>query len=250
MRCRRLVVLTCYPGVGAISPSVDQPLLAYPSREKEGSIQIFNVLTLQPVCAIQAHRTAVTKMAFNIDGSLLATASDRGTILRVFSSNNGQKLYQFRRGTYPTTIHCISFNLQSNMLCVSSDSDTVHIFKLINSLTSPQVTGTSSIISAILPERMGEALESIRDFAHLKLPSNNMPSLCAISRYSSFCLSRRDPMLLPFSHSTMPHVMVVTADGYFLVYAIDFEKGGECQLLRKHSFNSVEEGTTASVYSV
>jgi WD40 repeat protein len=33
-------------------------------------------------------------------------------------------------GTYPATIYSLSFNIQSTLLAVSSDSDTVHIFKL------------------------------------------------------------------------------------------------------------------------
>jgi autophagy-related protein 18 len=83
----------------------------------------------------------------------------------------------------------------------------------------------------MLPERVGEAWESVRHFAHLKLPSGNLPSLCAIS-------------------SNAPQVMVVTADGCFLVYSIDFQKGGECHLLRKHCFNSKEEAKSTSVYSL
>lgn len=41
--------------------------------------------------------------------------------------------------------------------------------------------------------------------------------------------------------STLPQVMVVTSDGFFLVYSIDYEKGGECQLLRKHSFVAADD---------
>jgi autophagy-related protein 18 len=48
----------------------------------------------------------------------------------------------------------------------------------------------------------------------------------------------------------VPQVMVVTADGFFLVFSIDFEKGGECQLLRKHSLSSKEEAKSTSVYSL
>lgn len=174
-----------------MSPSAEMPLLAYPSSEQDGSLQIFNTFTLQPVCAIQAHRTLVTKMAFNIEGTLLATASDRGTIVRVFNSETGQKLHQLRRGSYAATIHYISFSLNSNMVAVTSDSDTVHIFKLIPDGDSPrraqQAVGNSSsssaIMNAILPERVGEALDSVRDFAHLKLPKSTTPSICAISRY-------------------------------------------------------------------
>jgi autophagy-related protein 18 len=62
---------------------------------------------------------------------MLATASDKGTVIRIFSIPHGQKVYQFRRGSYPARIHSISFNAMSTLLCVSSDTDTVHIFKLV-----------------------------------------------------------------------------------------------------------------------
>ena len=170
-------------GVCSLSPNADSSLLAYPSDNKEGILQIFNCITLGPVCAIQAHRTTITKVAFNIDGTLLATASDKGTILRVFDAPTGQKLHQFRRGTYPALIYYLSFNLQSTMLCVTSDSDTVHIFKVSPSSAATSVAGQGAgLMSALLPERVGGALDSIRDFAHIKLPSSNTPSIVALSR--------------------------------------------------------------------
>ena len=48
----------------------------------------------------------------------------------MFSVPTGQKVYQFRRGTYPARIYSISFNLASTLLAVSSDTDTIHIYKL------------------------------------------------------------------------------------------------------------------------
>jgi len=77
----------------------------------------------------------------NNDGTLLATASETGTIIRVFSVPRGLKLYQFRRGTYPSTIYSMSFNLSSTLLCVSSTTDTVHIFRLG---AAPQATQPGS----------------------------------------------------------------------------------------------------------
>ena len=55
----------------------------------------------------------------------------------MFSIPNAQKLYQFRRGSYPARIHSISFNLVSSLLCVSSDTETVHIFKLGGNASGP-----------------------------------------------------------------------------------------------------------------
>lgn len=52
-------------------------------------------------------------------------------MIRVFSVPTGDKLYQFRRGTYPARIYCIQFNVANTLLSVSSDTDTVHVFKLL-----------------------------------------------------------------------------------------------------------------------
>ena len=91
---------------------------------------MFDTIALKAVNVIEAHRSPLCSICLNNEGTLLATASETGTIIRVFSVPKGQKLYQFRRGTYPSTIYSMSFNLSSTLLCVSSTSDTVHIFRL------------------------------------------------------------------------------------------------------------------------
>jgi autophagy-related protein 18 len=87
---------------------------------------------MKAVNVIEAHRSPLCCIALNSEGTMLATASETGTIIRVFSVPKGEKLFQFRRGTYPSTIYSMSFNLSSTLLCVSSTSDTVHIFRLAN----------------------------------------------------------------------------------------------------------------------
>jgi autophagy-related protein 18 len=116
--------------VCALAPTPERSYLVFPTNDANGELTIFDTVTLQTICAIQAHKAAVSCVAFNFDGTLLATASDKGTIIRVFSVPEAEALHHFRRGTYPANIFGISFNLQSNLLAVSSDSDTVHIFKL------------------------------------------------------------------------------------------------------------------------
>ena len=56
----------------------------------------------------------------------------QGTVIRVFSIPGANKLYQFRRGAYPAKIYSMSFNMVGTLLCVSSDTETVHIFKLLS----------------------------------------------------------------------------------------------------------------------
>ena len=95
-----------------------------------GEVLIFDAVKLEAVNVVEAHRAPLSSIALNNEGTLLATASETGTIIRVFSLPKGTKLYQFRRGTYPSTIYSMSFNLSSTLLCVSSTTDTVHIFRL------------------------------------------------------------------------------------------------------------------------
>lgn len=91
---------------------------------------IFDGLSKQAVNVVEAHRAPLSQMAMNRDGTRLATASEKGTIIRVFSVPDAQKLFQFRRGTMPARILSMSFNITTSMLCVSSATDTVHVFKL------------------------------------------------------------------------------------------------------------------------
>jgi autophagy-related protein 18 len=122
-------------GAGAGSGSASRrPAHAPPQSQfappTSGKLLIFDCITLKAQNVIEAHRAPLSCLALNSDGTLLATASETGTIIRVFSVPRGEKLYQFRRGTYPSTIYSMSFNLSSTLLCVSSTSDTVHIFRL------------------------------------------------------------------------------------------------------------------------
>jgi len=67
----------------------------------------------------------------------MATASDKGTIIRIFSVPDGNKMYQFRRGSMPSRIFSMAFNITSTLLCVSSASETIHVFKIGPQNTPP-----------------------------------------------------------------------------------------------------------------
>ena len=110
-------------------PSHAPPLSTYVTPTS-GEVMIFNTLKLEAVNVVEAHRAPLSCIALNTEGTLLATSSETGTIIRVFAVPQGTKLYEFRRGSYPSTIYSMSFNLSSTLLCVSSTTDTVHIFRL------------------------------------------------------------------------------------------------------------------------
>ncbi|KAL4784935.1 autophagy-related protein 18 [Aspergillus varians] len=157
----------------ALSPSSDNCYLAYPLPQKaapatfntpahappgtthvsptSGEVLIFDTLKLEAINVIEAHRSPLACITLNSDGTLIATASDKGTIIRVFSVPDGHKLYQFRRGSIPSRIFSMSFNTTSTLLCVSSSTETVHLFKL--SLPSQQTQEGSPTYSSPARQR-------------------------------------------------------------------------------------------------
>jgi autophagy-related protein 18 len=144
----------------ALSPSSENCYLAYPLPRKSaessfappshappnsthiaptsGEVMIFDTMKLEAINVVEAHKSPLSCMAFNNDGTRLATASDKGTIIRVFSVPDAGKLYQFRRGSMPARIFSMAFNIASTLLCVSSATETVHIFKLTSGSGRPQ----------------------------------------------------------------------------------------------------------------
>lgn len=116
-------------GAGDKRPSHAPPLSTYVAPTI-GEVMLYDAELGKALNVVEAHRAPLSCIALNNDGTLLATASETGTIIRVFSIPAGTKLYQFRRGTYPSTIYNMTFNLSSTLLCVSSTTDTVHIFRL------------------------------------------------------------------------------------------------------------------------
>lgn len=145
-------LLRHFLAICALSPSSDPSFLAYPSpvpsptsplstagqtrssqaapASLSGDVLLFDTRTLSVVNVIQAHKSPVAHIAINSTGTLLATASDKGTVIRIFAIPSAEKLYQFRRGTREAKIYSISFNAVSTLLAVSSATDTVHIFRL------------------------------------------------------------------------------------------------------------------------
>jgi hypothetical protein len=91
---------------------------------------------LEKATMIKAHDAELAHFALNFDGTRLATASDKGTLIRVWDAHTGEPLRELRRGTDRAEIYCIVFNPASSFLACSSDKGTVHIFALSESGSS------------------------------------------------------------------------------------------------------------------
>jgi hypothetical protein len=77
---------------------------------------------------VEAHESELGALAVSRDGRLLASASERGTLIRVFSAVTGQFLQELRRGADRAIIYSLAFNPAATLLACSSDKGTVHVF--------------------------------------------------------------------------------------------------------------------------
>lgn len=130
---------------------------------KNGDVILFNTKTLQPTMVIEAHKGEIAALALSFDGTLLATASEKGTIIRVFNVETGVKMYQFRRGTYPTKIHAMCFSSDNQFLAVTCSSKTIHIFKLTKNGGTSEGQGHESDNSNLEEEGSDVASASTRN---------------------------------------------------------------------------------------
>ncbi|ESK89531.1 protein-vacuolar targeting protein [Moniliophthora roreri MCA 2997] len=286
MRLLHVIETTPNPeAICALSPSADNSYLAYPSpvpsptsplsaqaansstspqpatsssgatsQNQSGDVLLFSTRSLTVANVIQAHKAPISFLSLSSNGSLLATSSEKGTVIRVWSVPGAEKLYQFRRGTREAKIYSMNFNSVGSLLAVSSAHDTVHIFKLGGSngkggisnaaggyeafIEKKKGGGVSSTLrrrsmqmtkslshsmGGYLPNSLTEMWEPSRDFAFLRLPTSGARCVVALS-------------------STTPQVMVISSEGYFYSYSIDLERGGECALLKQYSLLDTGEG--------
>ncbi|XP_076069047.1 autophagy-related 18a isoform X2 [Oratosquilla oratoria] len=217
-------------GLCALSISNDNCYLAYPGSNTMGQVQIFDALNLQAKTMIPAHDNPLAAIAFNASGTKIATASEKGTVIRVFSVDDGSRLHELRRGMKRcATIFSLSFSPDSLFLLASSNTETVHVFKL-EEVKEPQrvvvdeqqglmgwMSKAVTASASYLPTPVTDMLSQGRAFATVTLPFQGIRNVCAIT-----VIQRQ------------PRVVVVATDGYLYLYNLNTVEGGDCPLHKQH----------------
>ncbi|KAL8868360.1 MAG: hypothetical protein Q9174_005042 [Haloplaca sp. 1 TL-2023] len=109
-------------------------IIAFPGRTP-GQVQIVEIETGN-VSIIPAHSNPLRAMTLSPNGEILATASETGTLIRLFSTANCARIGELRRGVDPAQIFCLAISPSSTLLALTSDKATLHIFDLPHSSTA------------------------------------------------------------------------------------------------------------------
>uniref|UniRef100_H3AGJ9 WD repeat domain, phosphoinositide interacting 2 n=1 Tax=Latimeria chalumnae TaxID=7897 RepID=H3AGJ9_LATCH len=222
-------------GLCALSINNDNCYLAYPGSATIGEVQVFDTINLRAANMIPAHDSPLAALAFDASGTKLATASEKGTVIRVFSIPEGQKLFEFRRGVKRrgVSICSLAFSMDGMFLSASSNTETVHIFKLETVKEKPQEEPTTwtgyfgkvlMASTSYLPSQVTEMFNQGRAFATVRLPFCGHKNICALAIVQK-----------------IPRLLVAAADGYLYMYNLDPQEGGECTLMKQHKLDGSVE---------
>jgi len=183
-------------GLCSLSPSSTSSILAIPAP-KTGHVHLVDLATPDTAPTdIAAHDSVVAALTLNIQGTHLATASTKGTLIRVFETgSSGNLITELRRGSQPASIFCINFNADSSLLCVASDHGTIHIFS-ISAGTKNRQLQPSLANASFLPKYFS----SEWSFSRVEIPGgsrcicafgqdNSIVAVCADGGYYRFVFS-------------------------------------------------------------
>ena len=79
---------------------------------------------------IPAHDTEIGAMAVNPEGTLIASASARGHIIKIYSTDGGEVVQELKRGNSKAEITQIVFHPTQYILACSSSKSSIHIFEI------------------------------------------------------------------------------------------------------------------------
>ena len=206
---------------GIISISIIGNIIAYPDKDIIGSVKIKDY-DKQADKTINAHKGPINFLQLNKDGTILATASDKGTLIRLFDTSTGEQIQELRRGTENAEIYSISFDDTNRFLAVSSDRKTVHIFIINKEDQSEQNENEENTISNKKSMfgnfanffGMGKKyFNSEWSFAQFKVNSNK--TICTFGKDNT--------------------IIVVSNDGKYYKASFDPKVGGECKKIDEQS---------------
>ena len=121
-------------GIFSMSNINNKLNIAFPQNKGKIQLEYYNIIKenfkKDETKIINAHESYIAFLTLNNEGNVLATASDKGTLIRIFNVYNQEMITELRRGTKNTTINCLAFDINTEFVACTSEVGTVHIFDI------------------------------------------------------------------------------------------------------------------------
>ncbi|CDI97880.1 WD40 repeat domain containing protein [Echinococcus multilocularis] len=219
-------------GLCHVCQNPENPIIAFPGRRVGMVTLVTSPLTASTTTAppphhVSAHQNQLVALTMSADGEQLATASQRGTLVRVFDTRSCDLLYELRRGSNAAFITCIAFDhataFTTRRLAVASDHGTLHVFFL-----DPLEKGTSWSAGGVGGGGGSGAASSRRpplgqDFTRQTAQAGRSASLLPRYFFSTFShvrfsLNTKFKVICAFSPSNPNTLIVLASDGTYSKY--------------------------------
>uniref|UniRef100_A0A8C3DGJ4 WD repeat domain, phosphoinositide interacting 2 n=1 Tax=Corvus moneduloides TaxID=1196302 RepID=A0A8C3DGJ4_CORMO len=197
-------------GLCALSINNDNCYLAYPGSATIGEVQVFDTINLRAANMIPAHDSPLAALAFDASGTKLATASEKVREILIALPI----LIKIKFVVKCVSICSLAFSMDGMFLSASSNTETVHIFKLETVKEKKEPTTWT----------VTEMFNQGRAFATVRLPFCGHKNICALATIQK-----------------IPRLLVGAADGYLYMYNLDPQEGGECTLMKQHKLDGSME---------
>ncbi|XP_058075268.1 autophagy-related protein 18c-like [Magnolia sinica] len=220
-------------GLCCLSHHSNTSVLACPGLHR-GQVRIEH-FGLKMTKFINAHDSNIACFTLTMDGLLLATASTKGTLIRIFNTMDGTRLQEVRRGVDRAEIYSIALSPTVQWLAVSSDKGTLHIFSLrvrvvgedsSNHPTNDQgpamvYQNSSNFLDALISANTGANQSSSLSFMKGVLPKY----FSSEWSFAQFRLPEDSRFITAFGSQNT--VIIVGMDGSFYRCSFDPISGGE-----------------------
>lgn len=180
---------------------------------------------------INAHTALIYCISINSDGTLVATASNNGHIIRIFYISNGDFIEEFRRGKEKALISNISFDEYSSWMAVCSERGVIHIFSMGSVWAKLKEKGEER---TKLPEKEEELPKNESSFLR-KLP--NFLTGGAFDGDKSFAKVKVEDQQAICAIFPNYDIIAVTSSGKFYQAKLNPKKGGVCQITKVEDLN-------------
>ena len=225
-------------GIMAISSGdFNKLIIAYPV-EHQGFINFrdcFYPKTIKNSKIIKAHENKVACLSINNNSSILASSSDNGTVIKLFSLNNGERFGVFKRGTTTVSMLCITFSLNSKFLGCISDVGTIHIFSLVDINKKLNENIDNEQIKKEMKNEIKE--EENNEPKNSKSLFGKIGSLLNIKHHDRYFAKFHTPngnSLICFGNENT--IISINKEGKYIKGAFDPKEGGICQKIEEKNF--------------
>jgi len=190
---------------------------------------------------INAHESDLVALALNAEGTLLATASEKGTLLRIFDASSGEMLHELRRGAERAVVHSLAFDAESEFVACTSDKGTVHVFRIAGGEESgggsegDAAESGDTQTAAAAPRRSAGESSLFGAFSSALVP-RYFQSRWSIAQYRI-----NEPYSVVAFGKDKHTVVIVGAEGTFQVAA--FDPTGRTKTMRRLHYSSFHPGT-------